>query len=430
MRDDGAVTPSTTRALPRAPWGPDAASAAALVVTTAVVWAVAKMVAIWAWVLATGEYGDTYYYLLTAEEAARSGGGIATAFREYPTPAGLLLLLPYELGATHHDQYRAAILVMTTIADAAFAVLLGRRTGPIGVLAWVALTGALGQLALLRFDMLPAVVAGAAVLLALEHRRVAAAVLVAVGTGLKAWPLVLAPLVVARRRRWQPLAALAATGLALVAGSVAVGGWTRLLSPLGFQGERGLQVEAVAATLPMWAWAGDQSHLVWYSTFNAYELIGPSVDRWLAFAQVATVVGFVGCVALLVWWFRRGANPAALGWLALLLIGTFIVTSRALSPQYLLWLAAPAAVLLGVAFRGGRNAPPLVPALATFAGVLVLCALTTAIYPVHYAGLIERGDVTDRALVLLTLRNVGLLALVAWSAACAWATSRRPVDAA
>lgn len=429
---------------PRPPlWGADPATASAVVVTIAVVWAVAKVLAILGWVLVTGEYGDTFYYLQAAEEASRSGGGIARAFGEYPTPAGLLLLFPYELGATHLDTYRAAILVMTTLADAAFTILLGRRTGPIGVLAWVLLIGALGQLALLRFDMLPAVVAGAAVLLAMENRRVGASVLVAIGTALKVWPIVLAPLMVlgprrsGGRRRWVPPAALATTGIGLMVVSLVTGGWSRLLSPLGYQRDRGLQIEAVAATVPMHQWSEDVTHRVWYSPFRAYEVVGPGVATWLAIAQAATVIGALACLALLVWWYLRGADPAAIAWIAVVLVGTFMITSRALSPQYLLWVAAPTAVLVGLALRAGPDAPAAAPALLTFAMVLVLSALTTAVYPVHYGGITSReGELTERALALLTARNVGLLVLVAWSAACAVGrvgrrravTSERPVD--
>lgn len=435
----GVHTTAPTRR-PHPAWGPDAATATALVAAVAAVWLVCKALAAWAWVLVPGEYGDTYYYLLAAQRAAGEGG-IVAALREYPTPAGLLLLAPYELGATHHDSYRLAVMGITTLADAAFAILLGRRTGPGGVLAWVALTAAMGQLALLRFDMLPAVVAGAAVLLALQGARTAAAVLIALGTGLKLWPIVLAPLVLARpaagsscalwRLNRTPLAAFATTGVVLVVVSLATGGWQRLVSPLAYQRDRGLQIESVPATLPMMTWADDAAYRVWYSPFSAYEVTGPSVATWLGVAQVATVLAALGCVALLAWWWVRGASPAALGWVALTCVGAFMVTSRALSPQYLLWLAAPAAALVGWAWAdaageppGRPAAPPLVPALVTFTAVLVLAALTTAVYPVHYGGITGRGDGTERVVALLALRNVGLLAFVAWCAACAAVTAR------
>lgn len=426
-------------------WGADAPAAAALVLTLVVVWGAAKLLSVWAWVVVPAQYGDTYYYFLTAQELARTGGGVAGVLLEYPTPAALLLLLPWELGATDHEAYRQAVVVMTALADAAFALLLGRRLGPVAVLAWVGLTSALGPLVLLRFDLLPAVVAGAAVLLAMEGRRVAASVLVGLGTGLKVWPIVLFPLALGRRdthlpdardtsgarsrvRRVSvaaPALGLAATGIALVAVSLAVAGWDRLLSPLAYQRDRGLQIEAVPATLPMQAWADDPAYRVWYSTFKAYELVGPSVAGWIGVAQVAALVGAVACVALLAWWFWRGADPRTIAWLALVLVGTFVVTSRALSPQYLVWLAAPLAVLVGFAFRGGPDDPPLGPSLVTFALGLGLCTLTTAVYPVYYDHLLQRSPLTDRALLFLTLRNIGLLALVAWAAACALTVVRR-----
>lgn len=413
----------------RPAWGPDAVGAAALVATIAVVWAMAKLVSIWGWVVQRDAFGDTYYYFLTARDVAHSGGGIAAAFHEYPTPAGLLLLLPWELGATDADGYRGAVLLLTTLADAAFAVLLGRRLGPVGVLAWVGLTSALGELPLLRFDLLPAVVAGAAILLALEGRRTTASVLVGLGTGLKLWPILLLPLVLGRRLG-RPALAFATTGAVLVAVSVATGGWGRLVSPLAYQRDRGLQVESVAATAPMHAWAGDGAYQVRFSTFHAYELTGPTVGQWLAIAQAATVAGALACLALLVWWWWHGARPEAIVWLALVLVGTFIVTSRALSPQYMVWLAAPVAVLVAIALRGGPDAPPAGPALLTFALVLVLCGLTTAIFPVYYDSLLARSAQTRRALLLLAWRNVGLLVLVAWCAACALTVSRGPWTAA
>lgn len=402
-------------------WGPDAPTAAALVATVAVVWLAMKLISVWAWVIAPGQYGDTYYYFLSAQEAAR-GGGIASALAEYPTPAGWLLLLPYQWGATGHESYRAAIVGMTSLADAAFAVALGRRLGPVPVLAWVLLTSSLGQLALLRFDMLPAVAAGAAVLMAMGGRRTAAAVLLALGTGLKLWPIVLVPLLLRRRRNRRPLLAFAATGAALVAASLAAGGPERLLSPLRYQNERGLQIEAVAATVPMHVWAGDDAYRVWFSGFHAYEVLGPAVEVWLHVARAASVVGALGCLVLLAWWWHHRTPWASVAWLALACVGAFIVTSRALSPQYLLWLAVPVAVLVGFAWLGGPDAPPLGPSLVTFAAALALCVLTTAVYPVYYAGVVARSPTTGVAVALLSARNIGLVAFVAWCAACAVVT--------
>lgn len=400
-------------------WGSDPVTAWAAIVAVAAVWLALKLVSVWAWVVAPGEYGDTYYYFLGAEQAFAQGTGIRGVFTEYPTPAGLLLLGPYALGYDDFESYRTFTIVLTTTADAAFTLVLGRRTGPVGVLAWLAVTTVVGQVALLRLDLLPAVAAGAAVLLALDGRARAASVLVAVGTGLKVWPVVLAPLTLLadRGRRWLALGWFAGTGVLLVAFSLVVGGWERLVSPLGYQGDRGLQIESVPATVPMHAWASEEGYRVWYSTFRAFEVEGPVVQTWLAVGRAASVVALVGCLALLAWWVWRGCSRSALAYLALTFIGAFVATSRALSPQYLLWLAAPAVALLAFVWSdAAADARDRVLAVVTFLAVVALCVLTTAVYPVFYGGLTGVNEYTPRALALLTARNVGLLVFLGWTA--------------
>lgn len=401
-------------------WGRDAPSAVATGIAVAITWFALKMVALWGWVLLPGEYGNTYYYFLTAQEQASRA-----PFPEYPTPTGFLLALPYALGAHDYESYRMVIIVATTVTDGLFTLILGRRTGPVGVFGWMVLTTVLGQVALLRFDMLPAVAAAVALLLAVEGRSRIAAVVVAVGTGLKIWPVILAPLVIlGAKRRWQAVAWFAGTGAVLVAWSLLVGGWARLLAPLSYQSERGLQIESVAATLPMREWATEPGSTVWYSSFHAYEVVGPHTDAWLYLAGVASWFALVGCVALTAYWYLRGRPLSALVYLGLTFIGAFIVTSPALSPQYLLWIAAPTAVLLGLVTRA-ESGPAYAPAVITWVGAVALCLLTTAVYPVNYSGLTGQSDATTRALTYLTWRNVGLIALVAWTAVMAWSETRR-----
>ncbi|MFV0453023.1 MAG: glycosyltransferase 87 family protein [Propioniciclava sp.] len=405
---------------PRPPaWGPDFPTRAVFVAAVAVTWIALKLVAFWGWVHLPDEYGDTYYYFLTAMENADT-----TAFSEYPTPVGALLSLPYLLGAQDPESYRWAILVGTTLADAAFAVLLGRLTGPVGVLGWMVLTTVLGQVSLLRFDIFPAVAAAAAILMLARGHSRAAAVLVAVGTALKVWPVILTPLVIGgAQRRLRTLGWFAATGLVLVVASVAVGGWDRLLSPITHQRERGLQIESVAATLPMQAWASGRGYAVEYSAFHAFEVTGPDTAGWLALTDLFAAVAFLGCAVLLVVWLRHGCRRQAIPYLALTGIGAFIASSPAFSPQYLLWIAAPAAVGLGWSLTD-PDGPRRGPAALTWIGAVTLCLLTTAIYPVNYAALTTVTDTTARAVALLSARNVALLMFVAWTAALAQMSGR------
>lgn len=391
----------------------------------ATVWFTMKVASVWAWVQQPDAWGDTWYYFQSAERAL-AGAGLGGVLREYPTPAAALLVSPYALGAHDIERYREAIIVMTSVVDGAFALLLARLAGPLAVGAWIVLTTLLGQLPLLRFDVLPAVAAGAAVLLLARGRPATASVLTALGTGLKVWPVLLAPLSVAdARNRLRPLLAFVASGAALVALSLPAGGIDRLFSPLDYQRDRGLQIESVAATWPMVRWAaGDPGLRVWYGPYYAYEVDGPLADTWIRVSDAAGLVALVGCLVLLVVWFRAGRPAAAVPYLALSLIAAFVVTSRALSPQYLLWLAAPVAALVGLGLLTVDRWQQ-VSAVVTFVAVAGLCLLTTGIYPVHYAGVTVASDDTPRAVLLLVARNIGLVTFGLWAVANAVILSGR-----
>ena len=404
-------------------------------------WAVAKAFSIWAYVLRPGEYSDTYYYFLQIEKAKQIGGSLATIFPEYPTPAAWLLMLPSWLGAEGYEGYRAGFLVLVTLFDAAFTALLIARTGPIGVAGWVLLVTLSGRLALLRFDIVPAVLAGAAVLLLLERRFVAAGPVIAAATALKVWPLLLFPLTLARRgRRVAATLATIGTGVLLAALSVWDAGLARLFSPLSYQSLRGLQIEAVVATPAMWRRLTDPSYSVFFSQWNAYEVAGPAVPALLLVVDAALLAGLAVFALVLVRWFAAGCPPWRAAWAALFVIAMMIVTSKAFSPQYMLWLAAPAVVVLGVAWR--RPAPDALPetphpdapgapdapgvsapaaATASYACVFALMALTVWIYPVTYDDWLFHN--ARRPVVLVTARNA---LLVAYTVALAWLALRTP----
>lgn len=401
------MTPSSTSTPWRAVWAVLAA------------WLVVKVVSAWWWVLRPDEVSDTAYYF-SAAQSATAGAGIENTLREYPTPAALLLTAPVALGVDDVSTYRNVVLIGMAVADLAFTLLVIRRAGVGAGLAWIAVTAAMGSMPLLRFDILPAVVAGAAVLAIAQDRLRVGAVLVAVGTGLKVWPVVLAPLIAAGRRRWSAFAVFAATGAALVIATLPLGGLDRLFSPLGYQGERGLQIEAIAAVVPMIAWATDPGYRVWYAPSRSYEVEGPGVETWLTVSSLASVVGGLGCLTLLALWLLRGTPRAAVPWLALTLVGTFVVTSKALSPQYMLWLGALTVVVLAPPVREHSPRPAV-----TVAALLALCVLTTVIYPVVYPSLIARNDDTPAAVIVLAVRNVALLAFVVWCAVTTVRLTRR-----
>jgi hypothetical protein len=217
-------------------------------------------------------------------------------------------------------------------------------------------------------------------------------------------------------------------GFGLAGLSLAAGGWSRLVSPLTWQSGRGLQIESVWATPLMVARAFDpQRWAVRYSTFQAYEVFGPGVPTLLTVSTAATVVGLLVTVALFV---RGFVNPrvsaVGLGLLVLATIAITTITNKTLSPQYLLWLGGPAAVLLLSRSDEGPRWHRVLGRLAV--QLLVLALLTQLTYPLLYNGLLGRRS-TGFAIVstvVTTLRNLSLLVLTVEVCRYAWVALARP----
>ena len=122
----------------------------------------------------------------------------------------------------------------------------------------------------------------------------------------------------------------------------------------------------------------------------------------------------------------------AVGLLVLATIAITTITNKTLSPQYLLWLGGPAAVLLLSRRTEGPARHRVLTRLAV--QLLVLAALTQLTYPVLYNGLLGRGSTAFLVVstVVTSLRNLSLLALTVEVCRYAWVALAppRPEDAA
>lgn len=374
--------------------------------------------------------GDVAYFADSLSRVAEVG--LVGTLVEYPLPGVVLVGLPWLAveWLDRPDLYAEAVLVLGLATDAAFTGLLhrfGRPARSAGVVVWLLAVPLLGATTYARFDLVPGVLAAAAVLLLVRHPRVAAAS-AAVATGLKLWPaLVLMAIAARRRERWTVLGVAAAVGTALVAATVVLAGWGRLVSPLTWQADRGLQIEAVLATPAMAAWAVDPTgHTVSYSAFNAFEISGPGVPVLLATTTALGALLVAGLVLLWALAWRRGDSltPDAIVWLCLASVSGFLVSSKVLSPQYLLWLLPLAAAGLAVAdsSRGVRR-------LRRWSGVLLVTALATQlVFPVLYAGLTTHGAGSTWVVLLLAARNALLVWLLVDACREAWWHLRRPTS--
>jgi Glycosyltransferase family 87 len=376
--------------------------------------------------------GDVLYYW--RKVAAMGDVGLSQTLNEYPTPVVWILSLPYGLGLGSSAGYAVAFIAMMIALDGVFTWSLwrfsGRRHGR-ALDFWLLFVPLIGPLSYLRFDILPAVLAGGA-LLAARRRAWITGALTGLGAAIKLWPaLLIAAFLAHRPDRKAAGIAFIAVGFGLALLSLIAGGWTRLVSPLTWQSGRGLQIESIWATPLMIARAiAPEKWRVDMSRFQAFEVFGPGVDALLVISNIATVVGLLAIIAL---WVRAYSqpDPSAIG-IGLIIVATvaiMTVTNKTLSPQYLLWLGGPVAALL-VIKRDSSSLEERMLVRRLARQTLLLAALTQLVYPLLYDGLLHRqGDLMlVVSTVVTSLRNLALLAFSVEVTAQAWrALHRAPV---
>lgn len=346
----------------------------------------------------------------------------------YPAGAVLPMVLPALVDAVDTFTYAAGWTVLITALDAvAVGVLLrgaGRRAEgrvrgvvavdrhhdpAIGAWWWLAFVLLLGPVAIGRLDAVVAPVVVVALTLALRRPAVASALLT-LGAWIKVAPgALLLPLVLVLRRPWRDLVLPAAAVCVAVAAAVAAaGGLGHLTSFLTEQGERGLQVESVAATPWVLAGLGSSSvRVVLNDAITTWEIAGPGTAGVAGALGLVLPLALAAVTALLAWVrLRAGEDLDTAGYLArgaLLVAVTLILANKVGSPQFVGWLAGPVVVGLARPGAGGVRSWRT-PALL----VLVVAALTQWVFPIAYDGITTQQTVPS---LVLVLRNVLLVAL-------------------
>ncbi|MEU9676470.1 MULTISPECIES: glycosyltransferase family 87 protein [Streptomyces] len=319
---------------------------------------------------------------------------------QYPPGAALAVLSPALLPFW---EYATAFFVLVLVCDALVLGLLlyaGRRPGMRAAGAWVWVVGVplLGPTVYARYDLMVTAVAVAALLAGVRRPR-ALGVLTAFGALLKGWPVLL--LVGVRkglptRAAWTS-AALCAAGLAAAFALWMPGAFAFL----AFQRDRGTEIESLGALVfhiaRQFGWEGRVE-----LRYGSMEFVGPRVElvSTLALGLAVLALGW-----LLLWRLRARLfavrTPAEAAFTAVLL---FTVTSRVISPQYVVWLVGLAAVCL--VFRGTAMTLPAVL-------VLVTAGVTLLEFPIGFAHVVASDA---WGVTLLVVRN-GLLAAASLIAA-------------
>ena len=367
--------------------------------------------------------GDVFYYHRKIN--ALFTVGLDRTLFEYPTPVVWILWLPYGASFGNRVGYLVAFVIFMLVLDALFTYALWRATGRrhnTAIDFWLIFVPLIGPLSYLRFDMLPAVLAGGALLAARRKPWVTGA-LTGLGAAIKLWPALLIGAFLsyrADRRQAGITFVIVGFGLALI--SLIFGGWARLISPLTWQSDRGLQIESIWATPLMLARAVRPEHwLVDISQYQAYEIFGQGVAVWITISNVATVLGLVLIILLTVRAFRYdGSTPVAIGFVIVATVAIMTITNKTLSPQYLLWLGGPMAGLL--VLRPHASPEEQTPINRMAGQLLVLALLTQLVYPLFYDGYL--GSQGEMMIILSTVvtavRNIALVFFTVESCWLAW----------
>jgi hypothetical protein len=374
--------------------------------------------------------GDVFYYhrkvnaLLTA--------GLDRTLYEYPTPVVWILALPYGVAFGSRIGYLIAFIVLMLALDAVFTYALWRSTGrrhDTSIDFWLIFVLLIGPLSYLRFDMLPAVLAGGA-LLAARHKPWVTGALTGLGAAVKLWPALLIGAFLSYRSDRRPAGlafVIVGFGLALI--SLIFGGWARLISPLTWQSDRGLQIESIWATPLMLARAASPDQwLVDISQYQAYEIFGPGVDVWIVISNLATLLGLTMIILLTIRAFRHnGSTPVAIGFVVVATVAIMTITNKTLSPQYLLWLGGPMAALMVLRPNASVDEQPAINRMA--GQLLILALLTQLVYPLFYDGYLGRSG--QLMIILSTgvtaIRNLALVVFTVEACWLAWRMLAVPV---
>jgi Glycosyltransferase family 87 len=333
---------------------------------------------------------------------------------EYPPGALPFFALP-ELAVSGASAYFWAFAAQMALFGAVGVVLTGaalRRLDRTRNVRWAVLAAlavspaAFAGVVLTRFDLVPAVLVAGALLLFLHERPRWGSLALGAGAAVKLYPLALLPLLAVWtwRRRGRREASIA---VALVLGVVALAYLPFVLlapdevaSSLWRQLSRPLQIESLGAGMLVILHHVAGVEVTVEQSRGSHNLVGATADA-TAWALALTMAAAV--CALWIRFARGDATPERLVRYVAAVLLAFVALGKVLSPQFLLWLLLPLALVAG---RRGAAAG------ASFA----IAAVATAVwFPALYFDLPHERDPLVASLVVLRgLALVGALAVLAW----------------
>ena len=306
-------------------------------------------------------------------------------FIEYP-PGSLPAFIPPALLSSSRAGFinlfsseMALTLAMTLSLTALGARRLrGSRAWILPSVTFVLAALLLYPVAVTRYDALVALTLGMAVFFAALGGRFIFLAYASLGLGAAAKivpALATLPLALSRRAAARGFAVFLAV-VALFFVPFALLGGRGFLQSFAYQAERGLQVESLAASVLISLRSADGVGF----EHGAFEVRGASVGLATSLSPLFTLVSLAVTGLVMYGEYRRfgGLRVEAFPRHAAALILAFMLGSKVLSPQYMIWLLP--LVPLGAGGAAG---------IVVCAVFLVACLTTTLVFPIHYADLLS-----------------------------------------
>jgi hypothetical protein len=326
-------------------------------------------------------------------------------FIEYP-PGSLLAFVPPALFSTDASGYitlfsseMALVLVATLLLTALAARRMrGFWAWPVPAITFAAAAIMLYPVAVTRYDAVVALALAVAALCAALGGRYVLLAYAAMGFGAAAKlvpALATVPLALTRGRVARGYAVFLGVLALFFAPALLLGG-VGFLGSVAYHADRGLQVESLGASVLIKL--GQVSDVVF--RYGAFEVQGRDGELAGSLSLPVTGVLLLTTAFFIYREHRKGGfGFEAFPRYAAALILAFMLGSKVLSPQYVIWLLP--LVPLGA---GG------IAGIVVSAVFLAVCWMTTQVYPIHYADLL---DIRFPGPDLLIARNLLLVAL--WS---------------
>ena len=313
-------------------------------------------------------------------------------------------------------------LVLMTLLDLGVLAMLWRRrvAGVRVAWWWTVFLLALGPIAVGRIDTVATALALVAVVVVAARPGLAAA-LFTLAAWVKVWPAALAGVLIGLRRgrrREATVGAIVVSGV-VVAIDLVLGGGAHLLSFVGEQAGRGLQIESPLATPFLWrAQAGVPDTSVYYDQqILTFQVSGSGTAAAAALSTPLMVLVTLTVVLLAVRAVLGHARRAEVApVLAMALTAALIVTNKVGSPQYVGWFAVP--VVWGLIAGAPSARRFLLPATTA----LVAAIATQMVYPAYYDRILA---LDPPMLVVLSVRNALEIGLLVWAMVTLARLSRR-----